>query len=110
MPIASARVRFIAPSHNVNMSHDEAEYADVGVPASTGCGLVAGKVHRALSRSSPPLCTAAKTLCANAGRRAASFNHLIRAEEQGGRKRKAERLGGLQVDDQLEAGGYKLVP
>src|SRR5437764_8993589 len=41
---------------------------------------------------------------AQAGR-GASFDNLVRAGEEGLRYGQAERLGGLQVDDQLEIGG-----
>jgi hypothetical protein len=37
-----------------------------------------------------------------AARRAAPFDHLIGATEQRQRNGKAERLGGLEVDDQLD--------
>ena len=37
------------------------------------------------------------------------FNHLIRPQQQRRRDREAERLGGLQVDDQFEIPSSKFV-
>ena len=34
-----------------------------------------------------------------------SLDHLVRPQQQRRRDRQAERLGGLEVDDQLELGG-----
>jgi hypothetical protein len=37
--------------------------------------------------------------------RCSSPDHFIRLEQDGGRNRQTERLGGLEVDDQLKLGG-----
>src|SRR5262245_40555930 len=47
----------------------------------------------------------ARLSCASAQNRKASLDHLVRPPQQRRRDRQAERLGGLEVDDQLELGG-----
>src|SRR5438876_3321716 len=47
---------------------------------------------------------AGRLLRARSGRGSASLDHLVGAREQHGRHLEAKRLGGLEIDDQLELG------